>query len=95
MNKRRFNQLAEHEQYNVVRDAARDVDAALNLFGEETIDQLMDAAYDARAAENLIDEVTAIGPHFSRSFVRKAMPACNRYLRYAQYFRENKKPGTQ
>jgi len=89
MNKRQFLRLEYQDRDIELRRAARAVDGALNLWGRETIDELIQAAHEgAGADERLIAQVSKVSsPDFPASFVRAAQPACNTYLRYARYWR--------
>lgn len=87
MNKRQFQRLSSDEQHNEMRRLARAVNSELNLFGQETVDELMAAARDQCEAEAYIADLLTPGPDFPRWFCEDARPTCNQFLRVARYWR--------
>lgn len=88
MRTREFLRLRTYEQFNALKEAARAVDVELNLYGKETIDELIELADDEYALDERLNELTTPDNNaFPKWFCNAAIPACNKLRKVAKQWR--------
>ena len=88
MRTREFLRLHTYEQINELREAARAVDAALNLYGKETIEELVELADDESSLDERLNQLTTPdNDAFPGWYCDAAIPACNKLRKVAKQWR--------